>query len=264
MARFAVILPAAGRSTRFGDPSRKKTYADLAGRGVWLRASDPFAGRDDVARIIVAIHAEDRELFDRRYGAEVAFRGITVIEGGAERFDTIALALLAVPPEVDYIAVHDAARPCLTPEQVSAVFDAAVEHGAALLAVPIADTLKRVGPDQRTIETVSRVGLFGAQTPQVFRRDLLEGAYARRQTLLEGGVAITDDAQLVEALGHPCMVVVGSAMNLKITTPDDLLLAAAILQSRPKSERSQFLHPFSNERAERLGDSPKRSLDNLF
>jgi len=264
MARFAVILPAAGRSTRFGDPTRKKTYAEVDGRAVWLRASDPFSGRDDVDQIIVAIHPEDRELFDRRYGAEVAFRGITVIEGGAERFDTIALALAAVPSEVDHIAVHDAARPCLTSELVTAVFAAAVEHGAALLAVPVADTLKRVGPDNRTIETVSRLGLFGAQTPQVFRRDLLEQAYAARENLLKSGVAITDDAQLVEALGHPCMVVVGSAMNLKITTPDDLLLAAAILQSRPKSERSPFLHPFSDERAEKLGDSPKRSLDDLF
>ncbi len=264
MARFAVILPAAGRSTRFGDPSRKKTYADLDGRGVWLRASDPFSGRDDVAQIIVAIHPEDRELFDRRYGAEVSFRGITVIEGGAERFDTIALALAALEPEVDHVAVHDAARPCLTPEQVAAVFAAAVEHGAALLAVPVADTLKRVGPDHRTIETVPRLGLFGAQTPQVFRRDWLEQAYAARETLLKGGVTVTDDAQLVEALGHPCVVVLGSAMNLKITTPDDLLLAAAILRSRPKPERSQFLHPFSDERAETFEDSPKRSLDDLF
>ncbi len=264
MARFAVILPTAGRSTRFGDPSRKKTYADLGGRGVWLRASDPFSGRDDVAQIIVAIHPEDRELFDRRYAAEVAFRGITVIEGGAERFDTIALALAAVDPEVDHVAVHDAARPCLTGEQVAAVFAAAVEHGAALLAVPVADTLKRVGPDNRTIETVPRLGLFGAQTPQVFRRALLEEAYAARETLLKSGIAITDDAQLVEALGHPCTIVLGSAMNLKITTPDDLKLAAAILQSRPKSERSQFLHPFSDHRADIPTEQPKRTFDDLF
>ena len=264
MARFAVILPAAGRSTRFGDPDRKKTYADLGGRGVWLRASDPFTGRDDVAQVIVAIHPEDRELFDRRYAAEVAFRGITVIEGGAERFDTIALALVAVIPEVDHIAVHDAARPCLTGEQVSAVFAAAIEHGAALLAVPVADTLKRVGPDGRTIATVPRAGLFGAQTPQVFRRDLLEQAYAARQTLLAGGVSITDDAQLVEALGHACMIVPGSATNLKITTPDDLKLAAAILQSRPKPSHPDFLHPLTDERANAQTGGFRQTLDDLF
>ena len=264
MARFAVILPAAGRSTRFGDPTRKKTYADLDGRGVWLRAADPFAGRDDVAQIIVAIHPEDRALFDRRYGAEVAFRGITVVEGGAERFDTIALALAAVLPEVDHVAVHDAARPCLTAEQVSAVFAAAVEHGAALLAVPVADTLKRVGTDGRTVATVPRAGLYGAQTPQVFRRDLLEAAYAARESLLAAGTAITDDAQLVEALGHPCMVVPGSAMNLKITTPDDLKLAAAILQSRPGSSGTPLPHPFADQRIEAPPGSPRRTLDDLF
>ena len=264
MGRFAVILPAAGRSTRFGDPTRKKVYADLDGRAVWLRAADAFLGRDDVARLVVAIHPEDRELFDRRYGAEVAFRGITVLDGGAERFDTIALALAAIGPEADHVAVHDAARPCLAPAQVSAVFAAAAEHGAALLAVAVADTLKRVGPDGRTVATVPRAGLFGAQTPQVFRRDLLEAAYAARHDLLAGGVAITDDAQLVEALGHPCLVVPGSAANLKITTADDLDLAAAILRARPKADRPAFLHPFSDQRAEPESAGPRRPFDDLF
>ena len=253
MPRFAVILPAAGRSTRFGDPAQKKTYADLDGRGVWLRAADAFDGRDDVAQVIVAIHPEDRELFDRRYGAEVAFRGITVIEGGLERFDTIARALAVVDREVDHVAVHDAARPCLTAEQVAAVFAAAVEHGAALLAVAVADTLKRVGPDGRTIATVPRAGLFGAQTPQVFRRDLLERAYAARHDLLARGEAITDDAQLVEALGHPCVVVPGSAMNLKITTRDDLDLAAAILRARPKAPRDDVPPPVRRRTHRRSG-----------
>ena len=264
MARFALILPAAGRSTRFGDPGSKKTYADLDGRAVWLRAADAFLGRDDLAQIIVAIHPEDRALFDRRYGAEVAFRGIEVLDGGAERFDTIARALAIVQPEVDHVAVHDAARPCVTPEQVTAVFQAAINHGAALLAVAVADTLKRVGPDGRTIETVPRAGLFGAQTPQVFRRDLLDQAYAARYDLLAGGVAITDDCQLVEALGHPCLVVPGSATNLKITTPDDLNLATAILQARPRSAGTTFLHPFSDERAEPDATGSQRSLDDLF
>ena len=261
MPRFAVILPAAGRSTRFGDPTQKKTYADLDGRAVWLRAADAFAGRDDVAEVVVAIHPDDRELFDRRYGAEVAFRNYRVIEGGAERFDTIALALAQLQPEVDHVAVHDAARPCLTPGQVAAVFAAAADHGAAILAVAVADTLKRVGLDGRTTATVPRAGLFAAQTPQVFRRDLLEAAYAARHDLLSRGVAITDDAQLVEALGQPCTVVPGSAANLKITTPDDLALAAAILRSRPKPDRPGFFHPFADERVDA---GPKRTFGDLF
>ena len=260
MGRFAVILPAAGRSTRFGDAKQKKIYAEIDGRAVWLRAADPFLGREDVGQIIVAISPEDREMFERRYRANVAFLGITVVEGGAERFDTIANALEAVDPSCDHVAVHDAARPCLTPDQVDAVFAATIEHGAALLAVAVADTLKRVGPDHRTIETVPRAGLYGAQTPQVFRKDLLRRAYANRGRVAH---AITDDAQLVEALGHPCFIVEGSPMNLKITTQADLRLASAILKALPKPERDAPLHPFSDEKA-KWDAGPKKKLEDLF
>jgi 2-C-methyl-D-erythritol 4-phosphate cytidylyltransferase len=260
MARFAVILPAAGRSTRFGDAKPKKIYAELDGRAVWLRAADAFLGREDVEGIIVAISPEDRELFDRRYGAEVAFRGIRVVEGGAERHDTIARALDAVAPSCDFVAVHDAARPCLTSDRVDAVFAAAIEHGAALLAVAVADTLKRVGPDRLTMGTVPRAGLFGAQTPQVFRKDWLVEAYARRRQV---GETITDDAQLVENLGHPCAIVDGSPMNLKITTQADWKLAEAILRALPRAEKAAPLHPFSDESA-KWESGPRRTLEDLF
>jgi 2-C-methyl-D-erythritol 4-phosphate cytidylyltransferase len=260
MGRFAVILPAAGRSTRFGDARQKKIFAELEGRAVWLRAADAFLGRDDVGQVIVAVSPDDRELFDRRYGAEVAFRGIVVVEGGAERHDTIARALEAVDPACDFVAVHDAARPCLAADRVDAVFDAAIEHGAALLAVAIADTLKRVGPDRMTTGTVPRAGLFGAQTPQVFRKDWLLQAYADRSQV---GEPITDDAQLVESLGHPCAVVDGSPMNLKITTQADLKLAAAILKALPKPDKGAPLHPFSDEIAVRE-KGPRKKLEDLF
>ena len=203
--------------------------------------------------MIVAIHPEDRELFERRYGANVAFLGIKVVDGGAERHDTIARALEAVDPSCDFVAVHDAARPCLVSEQVDAVFAAAIEHGAALLAVPVADTLKRVGPDRRVIETVPRAGLYGAQTPQVFRRDLLERAYADRDRV---GQAITDDAQLVEAIGHPCCVVDGSPMNLKITTAADLRLASAILKALPAAPARRPLAPLLRRDGE-VGPGPE-------
>jgi 2-C-methyl-D-erythritol 4-phosphate cytidylyltransferase len=260
MARFAVILPAAGRSTRFGDPKEKKTYAELDGRAVWLRAADPFLNRDDVGQVIVAIAPEDRELFERRYRPNVAFLNITVVEGGAERHDTIARALEAVDPSCDHVAVHDAARPCVTPELVDRVFAAAIEHGAAILGVPVADTLKRVDPDGTIIETVPRAGLYGAQTPQVFRRDLLVRAYADRAKL---GDNPTDDARLVEAIGHPVRVVEGSPMNLKITTAADLRLASAILRSLPASKPDAPAHPFADERA-MWGDLPRKTPGDLF
>ncbi len=244
MGSFAVILPAAGRSSRFGDPKQKKIYADLDGRAVWLRAAEPFVARDDVAQTIVAIAAEDRELFERRYRPNVAFLNLTVIEGGPERYETIARALDAVDPSCEFVAVHDAARPCLPPELVERVFAAARLHGAAIPGLPVADTLKRVDPDTRQIvETVSRAGLYAVQTPQAFRRDLLLQAYANRA----GVSGITDDAQLVEALGHPIHVVDGSPFNLKITAAADLPLAAALLQAMPRPKRDAPAHPFADE-----------------
>lgn len=260
MERFAVILPAAGRSTRFGDPKEKKIYADLDGRAVWLRAVEPFVNRDDVGQIVVAIAAEDRELFERRFAASVAFLGIRVIEGGAERSDSVAKALEALDDTCAYVAVHDAARPCLTTEQVDAVFAAAREHQAALLAVPVADTIKRADERRFTTETVPRADLYLAQTPQVFRRDLLMRAYANRARL---GGHLTDDAQLVEALGHPCALVLSSPLNIKITSQTDLRLAAAILHALPKPKREGPAHPFADEQ-EMWGNAPKRKPSDLF
>jgi 2-C-methyl-D-erythritol 4-phosphate cytidylyltransferase len=148
----------------------------------------------------------------------------------------------------------------LTPDQVDAVFAAAITHGAALLAVAVADTLKRVDDQKMTIETVPRAGLHGAQTPQVFRKDWLIEAYARKTALSQ---TITDDAQLVEALGHPSAIVEGSPMNLKITTQADLKLAASILKSLPRPERDAPLHPFSDEKATWQPGEKKR-LEDLF
>jgi 2-C-methyl-D-erythritol 4-phosphate cytidylyltransferase len=227
---FAVILPAAGRSQRFGGGKRKKIYADLSGRAVWLHAANAFLQRPDVAQVVLAIAPDDRELFEHRHRADVILRPIVVVEGGAERHETVARALEAVDPSIRYVAVHDAARPCVAQAVIDAVFAAAREHGAAVPGLPVTDTLRRFVPG-RASETVSRADLFAVQTPQAFRRDWLADAYARRHNL---DAAITDDAQLIEAAGHPCQVVLGSARNLKITTRDDLWLAASYLTMEEK------------------------------
>jgi 2-C-methyl-D-erythritol 4-phosphate cytidylyltransferase len=246
MGDFAVILPAAGQSSRFGDKKEKKIYAELLGRAVWLRAIEPFINREDVSQMILVIAPEDRELFERRYRANVAFMNIKVIEGGKERSDTIARALEFVDPQCEYVAIHDAARPCLSTELIDAVFAAGRKHGAALLAVPVADTVKRVDTDQLTTETISREGLYLAQTPQVFLRTLLFKAYAQRSRFTQ---KVTDDCQLVEAMGHRCAVVEGSPLNIKITKPMDLKLAAAILPLLEKPTRDTPGHPYSDQQA---------------
>src|SRR5262245_18934163 len=129
MGQFAVILPAAGKSSRFGDPKQKKIYAELDGRAVWLRAVEPFVNRDDVGQMILAIAREDREIFERRYRASVAFMSIHVIEGGDERAETVAKALEVVDSLCEFIAIHEAARPCLSSDLIDAVFGAARRHG---------------------------------------------------------------------------------------------------------------------------------------
>lgn len=264
MGRFAVIFPAAGRSTRFGNPKEKKVYAELDGRAVWLRAAEPFLNRDDVVQVILAIAAEDRELFERRYRANVAFLNIQVIEGGAERHETVAKALEALGPDADFVAVHDAARPCVTPELIDRVFAAAVKHGAALPGIAVADTLKRVDDEDKILGTVDRAGLRAVQTPQAFRRDWLERAHAQRQRL-SATAAVTDDAQLVEAIGHDCRIVEGTPLNLKITSRDDLLLASSILrlQAAAREEPHAHAHPYADEHAiwDRL---PRKTPRDLF
>jgi 2-C-methyl-D-erythritol 4-phosphate cytidylyltransferase len=243
MPRFAVILPAAGRSSRFKD-KEKKPYVNLDGRAVWLRTAELFVMRDDVALTLLVIDPDDEEMVRRRYTPNMAFMNIRLVHGGKERFESVANALKQLPDDADFVAIHDAVRPCVTNELIGAVFARAAETGAALLAVPVSDTVKRVDDRSKVLGTLPRQGLWLAQTPQVFRRDWLEAAYAGREQLKQ---AITDDAQLIEAAGHPVVVVEGAASNLKITTKGDLALAEAILKSRPKPKGTGPIHPFAEE-----------------
>jgi 2-C-methyl-D-erythritol 4-phosphate cytidylyltransferase len=239
---FAVILPAAGKSSRFRDQHYKKPFAPLDNRPVWLHAAEKFTGRDDVKQTLLVISPEDREAFQSKIGANAALLGIEIVDGGAERADSVANALARVHSDIDFVAVHDAARPCLADEWIDAVFNAAAKSGAAILAAPVSGTLKRVAADKTIVETVSREGLWEAQTPQVFRRQLLLDAYARRGTFQS-----TDDAQLVERIGQKVTVVPGSPMNLKITTKEDLRLAAAVLKALPKPKLLGPAHPFADD-----------------
>jgi 2-C-methyl-D-erythritol 4-phosphate cytidylyltransferase len=152
------------------------------------------------------------------------------VAGGAERQDSVRAGLAALPPEVEWVAVHDAARPWVRPDDVSRVIRAARETGAAILAVPCADTVKRV-KEGRVIETPPRNELWAAQTPQVFRRDWLEEAHAKAAA---EGARGTDDASLVEALGLPVAVVPGDPSNRKVTTREDLAFLEAAAAGTPE------------------------------
>jgi 2-C-methyl-D-erythritol 4-phosphate cytidylyltransferase len=259
MPSFAVILPAAGQSRRFHDKAYKKPFAPLGGRSVWLHAAEKFLDRPDVKQTILVIAPEDRELFNMKFGANIAIMGVEVIEGGAERADSVQRALERVKDNIDFIAVHDAARPCIATPWIDDVFAAAARDDAAILATQVQATLKRADQKKHITETVNREGLWEAQTPQVFRRQLLIDAYAKRGVAAGGSPArpmtggppvttaepVTDDAQLVERLGHPVSIVPCSPLNLKITTRDDLKLAEQVLKVLPKPKLEGFQHPFA-------------------
>ncbi|SRR5581483_1313539 len=244
MPSVAVIIPAAGKSGRFGG-KEKKPFVSLDGRPVWQRATELFWTRPDVSKVYLVIDPGDRDEFRRRFGHLIAFANAQVVDGGAERFESVANGLAAVVDDADLVAVHDAVRPLTPAPLIDAVFAAAAEHGAAMLAIPLADTLKRVEEkSHRVTGTVPRAGLWQAQTPQVFRRDWLADAYARRGSLPG---PITDDAQLVEAAGHPVYVVPGSPVNFKITTRDDLELAEAVVKARAAKPVERVARPFDDE-----------------
>ena len=242
MATYAVILPAAGKSSRFHDKHYKKPFISLGERAVWLHAAEKFLNRDDVKQVLVIISPEDHEDFHMKFGANVAIMGIEVVAGGAERSDSVRNALARVRDDIDFVAVHDAARPCLANEWIEAVFAAAKETGAAILGIPVSGTLKRVAADNTIEATVSRANVWEAQTPQVFRRDWLVEAYAKG-----GREPATDDAELVQRLGHRVKVVLGSPINLKITTKDDLRLATQALKALPKPKLQGPAHPFADD-----------------
>lgn len=242
MSTFAVILPAAGQSSRFHDKHYKKPFAPLDNRAVWLHSAERFLNRKDVKQVIVVISPEDREEFFGKFGPNVAILGVDVVDGGKERADSVEHALARVKPDCQFIAVHDAARPCIADEWIDHVFEAAVKTGAAILATPVVATLKRVRSDHTIETTVPREQLWEAQTPQVFKRQLLMEAYAKR-----GKLPATDEAFLVEQLGHAVTVVPGSPINLKITTKDDLRLASHLLKALPKPKLLGPAHPFADD-----------------
>jgi 2-C-methyl-D-erythritol 4-phosphate cytidylyltransferase len=222
---IAAIMPAAGSGRRFGNV-RNKLFSTLAGRPLWYHSAARLAASDQIGRIVMPIAPPDRETFATEYQSLVDELGIELVEGGSQRTDSVLSGLETIGEDaaIKWIAVHDAARPLVSSEDLSRVFAAAAQTDAAILAMPVPGTVKRDLSDAASCETVDRRDLWIALTPQVFAVGLLRRAYQRHR-----GRGATDDAQLVERIGHPVTLVRGSADNIKITHPEDLALAAAIL-----------------------------------
>ena len=220
-----MVLVAAGQGTRLG-AGVPKQYLPLGGVPMLLRAVRPFTTHPEVAHTVVVLPAADAAS-PPPWLAAVLGGTLTVTAGGAERSDSVAAGLAALPAACTVVLVHDAARPFVEHALITAVAAVARRGEGAVPAIPVGDTLKEVAPDSggRIVRTVPRAGLYRAQTPQGFPRRVLEQAHAQAT---HGGPA-TDDAQLVEQAGVPVRVVAGSARNFKITTEDDLLIAERLL-----------------------------------
>ena len=233
--RTVALVLAAGRGERLGH-KLPKGLVPLAGRPLLLHALAALEAVDELERLIPVVPADAVETFERALAAASGLRKLApAVAGGRERQDSVRAGLAALPADAELVAVHDAARPCVRPEAVRRVIEAARATGAAILAVPVRDTIKRVAAG-RVVETPPRAECWAAQTPQVFRVAILREALAKAEA--EGTLG-TDDAQLVEALGVAVSVVPGDADNLKITGPEDLAWAERVLRKRAKRPRSE-------------------------
>lgn len=222
------IIVAAGKGERMGT-ALPKPFLPLRGVPLLVHTLRSLDQAPSLRTIVLVIAPEREQLCRSMLDRHGPFRcTIRLVHGGAERQDSVRLGCAALDPECDIVAIHDAARPFITASIVEHSISVAAQVGAALVAVPVADTLKRVDADQTVVETVPRHGLWLAQTPQTFRVDIIRAAHQRAQ---DEGIAVTDDAALIEKMGGSVQIVPGDRRNFKLTSPEDLRMAEALLGS---------------------------------
>lgn len=221
---YCAVVPAAGIGRRFGGPVPKQ-YASIHGATVVEHTLRLLLSVPQLASVVVALHADDTRWRDLAIFKDTRIQTVT---GGAERSDSVAAGLAKVPGDVAWVLVHDVARPCCPRRDIERLLAVTADHPVGgLLALPVSDTLKRATAANAVAGTVDRNGLWQAQTPQLFRRALLQRALAEVSAQQR---TVTDEAQAVEGLGYAPLLVEGSRRNLKITSADDLALAAYYLK----------------------------------
>jgi 2-C-methyl-D-erythritol 4-phosphate cytidylyltransferase/2-C-methyl-D-erythritol 2,4-cyclodiphosphate synthase len=220
----SAIIAAGGRGVRLGG-TLPKQFLPLGGRTILERSVDAILSSDRITEIVVALPP------DLVASVPAYLRGrtkpIAIVEGGERRQDSVANAFGVVSGRADIVVIHDAARPFVTAELIGRTVDAAAEHGAAIAALAATDTVKRAGAGGLIQETIPRAEIFLAQTPQAFRTNVLRDALARTGAAADA----TDEAALAERAGYPVRLVEGDPRNLKITTPDDLMMAERLIDA---------------------------------
>lgn len=225
----AAVVPAGGRGVRMGSRTPKQ-FLQLAGVPLLVHSLRVLEASQTIGEIILVVPETDVTACQNELVPAFGFSKISrVISGGTRRQDSVWNGLQAVDGRTDVVVVHDAVRPFVTEAMVQAVVDRARVHGAALVGIPLRDTIKRVGPDGMIEATLDRQRLWSAQTPQAFKIELLREAHQSGQ---RDNVDVTDDAGLVERLGRPVSIVTGTADNVKMTRPEDLLMGEAIAAAK--------------------------------
>ncbi|MHB8482118.1 MAG: 2-C-methyl-D-erythritol 4-phosphate cytidylyltransferase [Nitrospiria bacterium] len=223
---MAAVIPAAGLGTRMKSPLSKQ-FLSLGGKPVLYHTLSVFDRCPLIDEIVVVLSKENRGFAEEKVINSAPFKKIsTVVDGGNERKESVFNGLKAVDPATDFVVIHDGCRPFITGQIIENSVEAARETGGAIAGIPLGDTLKKT--EQGFIQkTIDRKGLWQAQTPQTFRFSLLKEAYDKA---FSRQIFATDDAGLVEQLGHPVKIFPGSVFNIKITVPDDLILGEMIFQ----------------------------------
>jgi 2-C-methyl-D-erythritol 4-phosphate cytidylyltransferase len=225
--RVAALIPAAGSGQRLGG-TVPKPYQVLHGREILARTLDVFEACPAIDEVWLVVAADQRDYCRQRIVERYGFRKVRdLVAGGTARQESVWYGLRRVSASMDLVVVHDGVRPFVTVSLLQRTLCSAARHGAAIAAVPLNDTLKRVSVTGQVEATLSRERLWRTQTPQAFRQALLRRAF---QQAWQMGLRATDEAGLVEALGHPVQVVQGAEQNVKITTPDDLDLCEGLLR----------------------------------
>jgi 2-C-methyl-D-erythritol 4-phosphate cytidylyltransferase len=234
---IAAIIPAAGIGKRMGRQT-PKPYLPLAGKPILAHTLEVFEKVKEVDEVTLVVRPQELDYCQDKVLSRYTFKKVLrLVPGGKERQDSVyhALKVLQKEDDLEVILVHDGVRPFITPDQVHRVIDAARRHGAAVLGLPAHDTLKRVDPEGHILQTLERQDIWQIQTPQAFQAPLLWRAFVEAYSRNFYG---TDEASLVEELQQPVVVVPGSPLNLKITTPEDLQMAEALLPLMRRKKRA--------------------------
>lgn len=220
------IVVAAGKGKRMGKGFNKQ-YIQLQGKPIVAHTLEVFEKSQYIDDIILVVGQEEIDFAQEEIIKKHDLRKVSkVIGGGKERQDSVYEGLLAAKDECEIVLIHDGARPFVQEYMIGKTIDTAKKMGAAIVAVPVKDTIKRVNTQLEVVDTPNRKELWGIQTPQTFQYSLLKRAYDAAR---EEKVIVTDDSMMVERLGHPVKIVEGSYENIKITTPEDIIIAEEIL-----------------------------------